>query len=97
MSLTHTRYGGRVVLEAKGRIRDDEALRNRDREMFAKRCEGKSVDEIARMFRVTPSIVYRRFKAMPFSVRQRIKKDASIVRRARLEYLRDEVEAQTCG
>ena len=90
MSMTSDRLGGRIVLQTKTRLRDDEMLRDRDRLMYEALCDGKEVPDVARLFRHTPSYVYRRFKRMPQQVKTRIKRARECYRREQASLIRSE-------
>jgi len=87
MSIMSGRRGERLVLEKVRSLRGDEALRERDRAMYAKYVEGHTYQDVAILFNRTKGLVCQRFKAMPASVKLAIRKDVVETRRQRLENL----------
>lgn len=92
MSITHTRYGGRLVLRKKTRLTNEELQMERDRMMFEASCDGKSDEDIARIFRVTDRWVRFAFSRIPEKLKGRYRRDATVRMRARLKDLAEERE-----
>jgi len=97
MSMTLARDGRRLVLEKMRSLRNDEALRERDREMYRKYAEGHTYADLALIFGRTKGLVSQRFKKIPMSVKLAIRRDVAAIRRMRLETLSESRDGVACG
>jgi len=91
MSIVSASDGRRLVLEKKRRLRDHEVLAVRDRDMWRKRCEGHSLAEIGREFRISEGLVSRRLSEMPHTIKQEIKRDVTRIRVMRIQYIQEDM------
>lgn len=93
MSVMAGRDGRRVVMGTPQALRRPEALADRDRRMWRMHVEGHSCKEVGREFKLTESIVCRRFKEMPETVKQSIRRDVARIRVMRLQYVHEDLNA----